>query len=316
MTVIRCIVDDHTFLRGLDGLYRATMKRHECVEFLPAARLVAKTLGIGPSDDPVEGYYVESSTLREYFRLMRALQGADKSAKARVGGLPEFRRLYELCSSPLYGEAIDRDRLLPVGRDALAQALADTYPRWTVEGLVRAAKEVARARDEFSLVALAARAGDAVLLAAFAESTVLYREMLLGAAIEPPTYAYVWEVSGEIEGSARRFAEAFATLLRVDLPPIGEASAEIYWRAAKDNPIALRCARIGEDPERSDCYYHWAIRPARRDGQGLEVDDFWSPEIWTTKRYRSRQFSPRLANADDGRWIPPKDGSLLPEDSP
>ena len=313
MAVIRRVVDDHTFLCGLDGLYRKIMKRHERGEFLSAARIVAKTLGIGPSADPVEGYYAEDTMLREYFGLMRALQVVDRSAGERIGRLPEFLRLLELTSSPLYGEAIDRGKLFPVGRDALARALGDTFPDWTVEVLARAAQESARVHDEFSLVGLAARAGDAVLLAAFAESTVLYREMLIGAALFPE-YVYAWEVTDEIEQSAQRFASALAALLHVDLPPVSEPSAEIYWHAAQDNPMTFRCVRIGEDPDRPDRYYHWAIRPARRDGQGLEVDDFWSPDVWTTERYRPERFVPRSVSVDDGRWIPPTDGSPLPED--
>jgi hypothetical protein len=312
MATIRRVVDDRTFLRGLDGLYRRVMKWHERGEFLAAARVVTGALGVGPADVPIEGYYADDTLLSEYFLLMRSLQDFPRSAASKVVTMPEFHRLQELTSSPIYGVAIDRGKLLPVGRDALAQALLDTFPHWDVESVVRAAGQVARARDEISLVGLAARAGDAVLLAAFAESTVLYREMLIGRL--PPEYEYVWEVSAEIEEAARQFAEALGTLLRVEPPPVGAPFAQDYWLAAEDNPLAMRCVRLGEDPGRSDRYYHWAIRPSRRAGNGLEIDEFWSPDTWTTRRYKAERFEPRTANTDGGRWTPPGDKSLQPED--
>src|SRR6266550_2354512 len=63
------VVDDRTFLLGLDELYRTGIKPHERTELLVAAREVASALGIPPAaaDAPVEGYYGEDDQLREYF---------------------------------------------------------------------------------------------------------------------------------------------------------------------------------------------------------------------------------------------------------
>lgn len=50
------IVDNRTFLLGLDYLYRNAMKRHECGELLRCARHVAAALRVAPAAVPVEGY--------------------------------------------------------------------------------------------------------------------------------------------------------------------------------------------------------------------------------------------------------------------
>ena len=69
----------------------------------------------------------------------------------------------------MYGRPEDEGKLLPVGRDALSQALLETFPEWTVARITVAAFEIAQKTDDFSLVGLAARIRDPVVLAAVRE---------------------------------------------------------------------------------------------------------------------------------------------------
>lgn len=280
----RRIVDNRTFLLGLDKLYRGAMKRHERGELLNCARRVAAALRVAPADVPVEGYYTENHQLTEYFRLMRALQLVDEESTPTVASLPEFRRLLEVTWAPLYGKAIGAGKLLPTGRDPLSQALYDTMPEWSVPRLVETAYQAAHEADDFSLVGLAARVKDAVVLAATRESVVLYAEMMEGSALDPPPPKYVWNVDKELAEQARRFIDTFNRLFNEELPPPEPAHAGSYWHAYVDNEILGRCVRLGyNDTVSPVLQYHWAICRGNND---TEVQEFWHAEVWTTQRYR------------------------------
>ena len=280
------VVDNRVFLLGLDKLYREAIKQHERGELLRCARRVAEVLRASPADVPVEGYYAEDEQLTEYFRLVRALQDVSEGATPSVESLAEFQRLRDVTSAPLYGRPQNTGKLLPSGRDALSQALHDTFPNWTVASLTAAAYRNAREIDEISLVGLAARVQDAVVLAALRESVVLYAEMVFGAALHRPRPKYVWKVDKDLAQQATRFIDTFNALFGEKLPPPDRAQAERYWHAYKDNEILGRCVRLGCDDTISPIrHYHWAIYRAA-DGE-FAVQEFWKPEVWTTARYGS-----------------------------
>jgi len=274
------VVDNRVFLLGLDRLYRDAVKPHERGELLACARRVAAQLRVAPAEVPVEGYYVEDTQLTEYFRLVRALQEVDESRTPEVASSTEFRRLLDVTAAPLYGRPEQKGKILPVGRDPLAQALLDTRP-WTVDLLTTAAHAAAHSTDDISLVGLAARIEDPVVITAARESVVLYAEIVTGAfpRLRPK---YVWKVDPELARHANRFLAAFSALFGERLPPPEPAQAERYWNACEGNEILGRCARLGYEVGRS---YHWAI--CRDDARGLVVQDFWHPDVWTTTRYRS-----------------------------
>ncbi len=257
-------IDNRTFVIGLDELYRNAMKRFESVTLLPCARTVAKTLDAPPANVPVEGYYHETPALQEYFLWMRRLQEVDESAEAQVGRLREFQLLWDVTSSPLFGRAQRHGKLLPVGRDPLAQALLDTRPNWHLEGLVKAAYEAAIRYDDVSLVGLAARCQDAVTLAATRESE-----------------------------AANRFIAAFNRFVPGGLPEAVAGNAEVFYKAYADNDVIGRCVRIGQT-EDGLRHYHWAIAARRVSPEGVDllVDEFWSDELWTTEDYREAQRRP------------------------
>jgi hypothetical protein len=286
MSTVQRVVDNRVFLLGLDKLYRDAMRQHERGELLTCARRVAEALRATPADVPIEGYYAEDEQLTEYFRLVRALQNVGEEATSLVGSLSEFRRLRDVTSAPLYGRPQYADKLLPTGRDALSQALYDTFPNWTAASLTEAAHNQALAFDEISLVGLAARINDTVVLTALRESVVLYAEVALGAALHPPRPQYIWMVDKDLAQHARRFIDMFNTLFGEKLPPPDPSQAECYWRAYDDNEIVGRCVRLGYDDAALPIrYYHWAIR---RGANGeFVVHEFWSSEVWTTTRYRS-----------------------------
>lgn len=282
MHVERCVVDNRVFLLGLDYLYREAMKRHERGELLACARRVATALGVEAADVPIEGYYVDDAELTAYFRLMRALQNVAGDRRGTVESLAEFRRLQDVTSAPLYGRAQDVGNLLPTGRDPLSQALEDTWPDWSVASLTSAASACAHDWDDFSLVGLAARWGDSVVLTALRESVVLYAEAILAG--RPPRYEYVWQVDPALAAQASRFIGAFNDLFGDDLPPADPAEVERYWRASKENDYVGRCVRLGSDDSVQPVrHYHWAIP---RTDRGI-VHEFWDTEIWTTDRYRT-----------------------------
>jgi hypothetical protein len=161
------------------------MKWHERGELLTCARRVAATLGVSPADVPIEGYYGEDEDLAE------------------------FQRLCHVAAAPLHGPEHARDGLLPVGRDALTQALRATLPDWSVPRLRTVAHDAARDTDDISLVGLAARARDAVVLTAARESVVLYAEIVTWgvAPEEPPPPRYEWAVGPELVRQATRFVD-------------------------------------------------------------------------------------------------------------
>lgn len=282
----RRVVDNRTFLLGLDKLYRDAMKQHERGELLGCARRVATALQVAPATVPIEGYYAEDPQLTEYFRLMRALQVVAEERRPEVASLLEFQRLQKITAAPLYGRPQHTGKLLPAGRDALSQALQDTFPEWTVEKLTAAASAIAQATDDFSLVGLAARVQDAVVLAAARESVVLYAEVMVGAAQRQRRPKYIWRVDKELAQQARRFINTFNTLFAETLPPPEPGQAESYWQASQNNEILGRCVRLGYNdvlvPVR---HYHWAI--CRQNKDTLKVQEFWHAGVWTTERYRS-----------------------------
>lgn len=286
MIVDRRVVDDRVFLLGLDKLYRDAMQPHERGELLTCARKVAAVLRVSPADVPVEGYYAEEEALTEYFRLMRALQGVDKEARSSVDSSAEFRRLLAITSAPIFGVP-QHTGLLPVGRDALSRALHETRP-WTLGGLTAAAYDISRATDDISLVGLAARVRDSVVLTATRESVVLYAEKVVGAALRPRKPTYVWKVDDELARQARRFVDTFNGLFGDELPPPEPANAEWYWHAHEGNNVRGRCVHLGSDrtvsPGSPALCYHWAICDGA-DGK-LAVEEFWKDKIWTTARYR------------------------------
>jgi hypothetical protein len=186
----------------------------------------------------------------------------------------------------LYGQPQYSGKLLPTGRDALSHALDDTYPEWTVANLTAATYSTARETDDISLVGLAARIQDAVVLTAVRESVVLYAQIVLGSALHPPRPEYVWRVDQDLTERAMRFIDTFNALFGDELPPADPAEAERYWHAYDGNEILGRCVRLGYDDTTSPIrHYHWAICHATR-GE-FAVQEFWNTEVWTTTRYRS-----------------------------
>ena len=249
------VVDNRVFLLGLDKLYRDAMKGHEVGELLPCARRVAQALEVLPDDVPVEGYYTESPELTEYFCLVRALQKVRESSKPRVRSLPEFGRLLDVVSSPIFGRSIQEGYLLPTGQDPLSQALEDSTPNWTIDSLVTLSSTIAQEHDDYSIVGLAARSKDAVVLTATRESVVLYARTIFGSARRKPRYT--WEVDKDLSEAAARFVETFNRLFGDQLPAPKKRFAEDYWHACRKNKILGRCVRIGSDDSKKPVvHYH------------------------------------------------------------
>jgi hypothetical protein len=203
-----------------------------------------------------------------------------------VESLSEFQRLRDVLSAPLFGQPQYNFTLLPTGCDALTLVLRDTFPNWTVASLTAAAYHKVLETDEISLVGLAARIRDSVVLTALRESVVLYASLALGCPFSYTQPQYLWAVDKDLAQHARRFIDTFNLLFDEELPPPDPAQAERYWIAYENNEILGRCVRLGYDdsvlPVR---HYHWAICKTTR-GEFV-VQEFWKPELWTTSRYLS-----------------------------
>jgi len=282
------IVDDRRFLLGLDELYREAMKEHERTQLLACAQDVAAALKVEPANVPIEGYYSEAPDLATYFRLLRALQQQSASRAAEVESLSQFRRLRDVTSSPIFGRPVlktldeEDEHLLPAGRDPVSAVLnvAETQAECTVERLIAQTSAYAEENDDYSLVGLACRARDAVVIAALRESVVLYAEMgVPGAMRSRPKY--LWRVTPALAAAAHRFIDAFNGLFGPELPPATATYAHIFGR--QEPNIVGRCVCLGRTRDVPPAYYHWAVV----QGGQYAVHEFWSPEIWTTERYRS-----------------------------
>jgi hypothetical protein len=281
--VVQQVVDNRVMLLGLDELYRTALKGHERTELLVCAQRVSTALHQAPAEVPVEGYYSEDAALTMYFRLMRALQLVALERAPEVEAIPEFRRLLAVTSSPIFGSPV-RECLLPRGRDPLSAALhAVDMAQWSIPLLTAEAAKAARATDDFSLVGLAARAEDPVVLAALRESVVLYAEVVLGSALVIPRFEYVWQVDPALAAAAQRFVDAFNGLFGPELPPPTAKYARIFWHAFAGAEVVGRCVRLGQTNPPVH-YYHWAVCRDREDQ--LAVHEFWHNEIFTTERYR------------------------------
>ena len=282
-------VNNRTFLLGLDELYREAMKTHERGELLDCARHVANALDVQPRRVPVEGYYAEEQDLANYFRLMRALQEVPLEQSSAVDTAPEFSRLLEVTSSPIFGPTV-RTKLLPSGKDPLSAAMelsALEDVRWTVPTLTTAAASIAAETDDVSLVGLAAIAKDPVVLAALRESVVLYAMGMLMAkemAPIPPRFTYSWRVDPQLAEAGSRLVDAYAALFGHELPPPTAQYARVFWKAFDRAKIVGRCVRLGQTPGAHPSYYHWAVIQGPDDQLG--VREFCDTEIWTTERYR------------------------------
>ncbi len=314
------VVDDRVLLLGIDKHYRDGMKLFEAKTLLSCASVVANRLNVAAVDVPVEGYYAESPELTRYFKLMRALQDVPDGNAAQAKTLAQFQLIWDIVSSPMYGRPQQTRwgelKMLPTGRDSLSQALLEIDPsNWNVETLVDAAHVAALEYDDISLVGLAARARDSVAITALRESVVLYSEKMLPIGDDDddePDYEYVWRVNKELERSANRFIGIFNSLVadanhkvklgvedrvsgvftRRAATPIPKAEPENaahFYECCQDNEIFGRCVHLGtrQDDGR---HYHWAFRGAGSASHvsKIEIDDFWSADVWTTQRYRNQ----------------------------
>ena len=256
--VVEYVVNNRVFLLGLDELYRTAMKKRERGELLDCAQRVATSLNVQPADVPVEGYYTEHPDLTTYFQLVRALQSVPLERASEVDSLPQFRRLLAVTSSPIFGPPI-REYLLPKGNDPLSVALkaARSEEEWTVPLLTAAAGKVARETDDYSLVGLASRVEEPVVIAALRESVVLYAEEVDLASLVRPKF--VWRVDPELCAAAQRFVDTFNALFGPELPPPTAQYAHAFGGGIDEFKIVGRCVRLGQTDEPQPRYYHWAI---------------------------------------------------------
>ena len=283
MKATKIIVDNRIFLIGLDDLFRKKQSRFEIKTLLPIVEDVQKDLHIKIRNFPIEGYYNETEELRKYFTLMRNLQQEEKDREKEITNNEAFHKLLSYTGSSLFGTSI-RNNLLPVGKDPLAKALKILYPDWTIKSIVDRAYKYALKSDDYSLAGMASLIKDEVAITALRESTVLYSEMMVGAAWfpEPPKIVYEWVIDKELQKRANRFINEFNSLTGLKLPNALPKNAEVFYHAYENINILYRCVRIGANEEGKK-FYHWAID---KQGDNYFVKDFWDTKVWTTEMFR------------------------------
>lgn len=277
------IVDNRVFLLGLDAFFREGMKVYESGELLELAQEIVQELKVDVHDCPIEGYYSETAELTEYFRLIRTLQACDEGRAQDVQSAGGLRRLRQVCGSRVYGEPT-RVGMLSVGKDPVAFALDVLKPDWELGEIVRLAKEKSISSDDYSLVGLAARCGDPVIIAATRETVVLHAMILTAAFVEEKEY--IWRVDDDLARLAGRFTATVKKDIGFVIPAPSAENCEAYYHSATGDIIG-RCVRLGyNDAVRPTVHYHWAIRII--DGE-YEVDEFWDEKLWTTEMYREQR---------------------------
>lgn len=278
---------DRKLLLGLDYAFRERMKRFEINSLLPASRSLMSKLHIKPVNCPIEGYYSELPELSEYFFNTRSLQSLDDSMATSLSTHQDYQILNEVCSSAIFG-AETRSGFFIQRLDPLYLALNNiTVDHWQLDTIMTEAQHISTKSNDCSLVGMAALIGDSMVLAALRETVALYAAVAAGSAIAPPTYQYQWNVSPALEERASQFVSAFNILGAENLPEPTAKNAEFYYLQSDQNHIIGRCIRIGFDDSSSPAkHYHWAIRPPSHTPR---IEEFWSEDIWTTKRYHDEK---------------------------
>lgn len=290
---IYCAVDNRVLVLGIDEIYRKYMKEFESAFLLPQVEVIAAKLNIHEVNVPIEGYYGEHKTLTRYFKLMRALQQVSDSKKRVVDELPAFQEILRVTSSPIFGKPQYQGSLLPQGRDPLSQALLDTKDfSWNAQNIVDRAYEVVMDSDDISLVGLAVRIQDPIVITALRESVILYAERMEMGRYQGPKIEYIWKVDDEFAKITNRFIEEFNSLFPKDsylsrgITKAEAQNAERFYSGYAGSIIAGRCVNLGYDRSPSKQFYHWAIT---KQNDELALDEFWDTKLWTTDNYRSKQ---------------------------
>ena len=305
------IVDDDTFLLGLDDFFREGMKQAESAELLACAESIASDLNLSPKNVPTEGYYHETPELTRYFQLMRVIQSEGQYREPEISDQESWQRLQQIARSTIFGLYDENqlrnegnESLLPRRVDAVGEALLALAPEWQLVEVLEKARELTPAED-FSLVGLACRFGSPHVVAALRETVALYALMVGGSAnLEPPEYR--WEVSPELERLANRFIQTVSLDVGFEIPAASPANAQQYFHRGISADILGRCIAVGfNDAEKPIKYYHWAIRSL--DGK-YDVEEFWDTEMWTTERYAADPNRIDAESIDMNRPLCKRDG--------
>ena len=279
------VVDNNTFVLGLDELYREAMKSYERDELLKHAKNVANELNIEPIDCPIEGYYYEEPELTEYFKIMRSLQDLNRSECHSVLNTQSYLRLYEIVSSPIFGKPFDDLKLLPSATNQFNNALTELFPNWSIPEITEKAYDKVSNSDDFSLVALGVLTKDPVVVTALRESVALYMAVVAAGIPEPVQYKYEWRVDSEIQKRAIKFVNEFNSLFNNELPMPREENAKLFFDACNTESLFGRCIYIGKNSDLSNMkFYHWALK--FDNNYNIIATDFWDDKIVTTEKYR------------------------------
>lgn len=281
------VVDNKTFVLGLDELYREAVKYYERTELLNHAKTLAELLNLEPLNCPIEGYYYEEPELTEYFKLIRAIQEVPIENLDIVKKEESYKRLYQIVTSPIFGNDFDKGKLLPRSSNPFNVSLKKTFPNWNMQTITQEAYQLAGQSNDFSLVTLGVLTKDPIVITALRESLALYMAAVAAGIPEPVQYKYEWRVDSEIEKRAKLFVSEFNSLFNNELPLPCEKNAETYYYACKTEGLFGRCINLGNNNNPSNMqFYHWAIK--FNSDYNLEACEFWDSKIVTTQEFREQ----------------------------
>lgn len=310
-------INNFTFFAAIDDLVRKSMKEFE-TRLLPVVIQACEETGVPIRQVPIEGYYHETTKLRDYFIHLSALQ--DNFTETVTDAV---RKLHDIYSRPVFGLAPGKWTVLNQGEGVISHPdgriqKSIISPMYDTLGLATRKVMAEQGPDALGIDAIMdATEGfeTGVHLVGFsvmvdrtykreqnkpmynpvattmgAETTVLsrFKPVTLGGGL-------ISYVSEEVEQKGMEIVAAYNELFRAH--PEGQGlqlptEKWVIFRKADDmnfDKIPGRCVSIAVDSTQiPEIHYHWAVVRGDEIGdyEGLRVLEFRSDELVTTEKFR------------------------------
>ena len=308
-------MDERTLLQGLIVMFQRALSASIKRELYGCAQRLANKLNLKPvrSCGVIPDFCKGDAILSRYFQIVEELRHV--CWRKRVQAMPDFQRIEAVMASPLFGlrtsrsdsltmacrrcgplgfahkqqlgrpqDALDR-AVIAIGRDTLAQS-PGTAATCSITELTTSAQSIAVEADDVSLVGLAARIGDPMLM-------ILARaQPRAGHLLDDSGEEFDWQVDAAFAASAAEFVDTANQLLGADLPaPTADHASAYFWASLAISPGG-QCVPL--DCDHGQGTYYWAIRGPHLASRmpGPEAEQFVDTKPWDSGRY-TRELYPR-----------------------
>lgn len=319
-------MDERTLVHGLIVMFQRALSASIKRELYGCAQRVADELGLEPSRSRsgIPDFCKGDAILSHYFQIVEELRHA--CWQQRVDAMPEFQRIASVMTSPLFGLATSRSSAVTMGsfgcgfvsgcggsssandhkvqmstpKDAFARAVCTIeqdlilgrVATWSIDELTTMAQSIAAEADDVSLVGLAARVGDPMLM-------ILARlQPKAGRTLDDdPEDEFDWQVGPAFAASVGAFVDVANKLLDAELPAPTADNASAYFWASTGISLGGQCVPLGMlrlGYRNKHGTYHWAIREPHMVSRlsGPEAEQFVDTKLWDSERY-TRELYPR-----------------------